>query len=53
VVVECAAEQAEDAKAWLEKAMIDGMDAVLNCTNEVDVSVEIEARTGRSWGVRG
>jgi DNA polymerase I-like protein with 3'-5' exonuclease and polymerase domains len=29
IVVECNAEQAEDAKAWLEKEMIEGMDAVM------------------------
>jgi DNA polymerase-1 len=30
VVVECDAEQAEDVKAWLKKAMIEGMDIVLD-----------------------
>ena len=30
VVVGCAAEQAETAKAWLEKAMIEGMEEALN-----------------------
>ena len=51
VVVECNGEQAADAKAWLEKAMIEGMKAVLNGTDEVDVSVEVEARIARGWGV--
>ena len=32
-VVECDVKQAADAKAWLEKAMIEGMDAVMNGTN--------------------
>jgi DNA polymerase I-like protein with 3'-5' exonuclease and polymerase domains len=50
VVVECDAELAADAKAWLEKAMIDGMEAVLNGTDELDVPVEVEARIARSWG---
>jgi DNA polymerase I-like protein with 3'-5' exonuclease and polymerase domains len=50
VVVECDAEQAADAKAWLEKAMIAGMEAVLKSTDEVDVPVEVEARIARSWG---
>jgi DNA polymerase I-like protein with 3'-5' exonuclease and polymerase domains len=50
VVVECDAEQAADAKVWLKKAMIGGMEAVLNGTDEVDVPVEVEARTARSWG---
>src|ERR671911_937124 len=50
VVVECGAEQAADAKVGLEKAMIEGMEAVLNGTEEVDVAVEVEARIARSWG---
>jgi DNA polymerase I len=50
VVVECGAEQAEDAKAWLEKAMIEGMDVVLNGKDEVRIPVEVEARIARSWG---
>ena len=53
VVVECDAEQAADAKAWLEKAMIAGMEAVLKSTDEVDVPVEVEARIARSWGEGG
>jgi DNA polymerase-1 len=53
VVVECDAEHAVDAKAWLEKAMIEGMDTVLNGTDEVDVPVEVEARIARSWGDGG
>jgi DNA polymerase-1 len=50
VVVECDAERAADAEAWLEKAMIEGMQVVLNGTEEVDVAVEVEARITRSWG---
>jgi len=50
VVVECDAEQAADVKGWLERAMIAGMDAVMNGTDEVDVPVEVEARIARSWG---
>jgi DNA polymerase family A len=49
VFVECAAEQAADAKAWLEKAMVDGMDAVLNSTDEVYVPAQVEGRIARSW----
>ena len=52
VVVECDAEQAAEAKAWLEKAMIEGMDVVLNGTDEVDVPVEVEGRIARTWGER-
>jgi hypothetical protein len=50
VVVECEAEQAADAKVWLEKALIAGMNAVMNGTDEVDVPVEVEARMTTSWG---
>jgi len=53
IVVECEAEQAADAKAWLEKAMIEGMDTVMHGTDEVDVPVEVEARIARSWGEGG
>jgi len=50
-IVECCAEQAADAKGWLEKAMIEGMDAVLNGTDEGRVPVvEVESRIARSWG---
>ena len=49
IVVECAAEQAADTRAWLERAMIDGMDAVLNGQDEVQVPVEVESRIARSW----
>ena len=52
-VVECDAEQAADAKAWLEKAMIGGMDAVMNSTAEARVPVEVEARIAKSWGEGG
>ena len=50
VVVECDPGQAANAKAWLEKAMIEGMDAVLNNADEVDTPVEVEARIARSLG---
>jgi DNA polymerase I-like protein with 3'-5' exonuclease and polymerase domains len=53
VVVECDAERAVDTKAWLERTMIDGMDAVMNGTDEVDIPVEVEARIARSWGDEG
>jgi hypothetical protein len=53
VVVECDIEQAANVKAWLEMAMIEGMDTVLNSTDEVHVPVEVEARIARSWGGRG
>jgi len=53
VVVECEAERAADAKAWLEKAMIEGMDTVMNDTEEPHVPIEVEARIARSWGEGG
>jgi DNA polymerase-1 len=53
VVVECDAKQAVDAQVWLETAMIEGMGAFLNGTEEVDVAVEVEARIARSWGEGG
>ena len=53
VVVECDPEQASEAKTWVEKAMIEGMDTVLNSTAEGQVPVGVEARIARSWGERG
>jgi DNA polymerase I-like protein with 3'-5' exonuclease and polymerase domains len=53
IVVECDPEQAADVKTWLERAMIEGMQAVLNGTDEVDAPVEVEARIARSWGEGG
>src|SRR5215212_1980629 len=53
IVVECDAEPAADVKIWLEKAMIEGMEAALNDKDEVRIPVEVEARIARSWGGRG
>jgi DNA polymerase-1 len=53
IVVECAAERAVDAKTWLESAMIEGMNTVLNSTDEVGVPVEVEGRIASSWGDGG
>jgi DNA polymerase-1 len=50
VVVECDEDRGEVTKRWLEKAMIEGMDAVMNSAGEVCVPVEVEARIARSWG---
>jgi DNA polymerase-1 len=50
VVVECDAAQTVDAKAWLVKAMIEGMDAVMNGTRVAHVPVEVEVRITRTWG---
>lgn len=53
VVGECNSEQGANAQAWLEKAMIEGMEAVLNGRDQVDVPVEVEARIATSWGEGG
>ena len=50
IVIECDAEQAVDVKAWLERVMIEGMNAVLNGTEEVRVPVEVELRIDDAWG---
>ena len=49
IVVECSVEQAGAAKARLEKAMMEGMDAQLNRTGEVYVAVEVELRVASPW----
>jgi DNA polymerase I-like protein with 3'-5' exonuclease and polymerase domains len=50
VAVECGAEQAADVKGWLDKTMIDGMDAIMTGPNEVLMLVEVEARVSTGWG---
>jgi DNA polymerase I-like protein with 3'-5' exonuclease and polymerase domains len=50
IVVECDVDQAGEAKAWLERVMIEGMDAVLNATDEANLPVEVETRVTSSWG---
>jgi DNA polymerase I-like protein with 3'-5' exonuclease and polymerase domains len=50
IVVECDAEQAAEAKGWLEEAMIEVMDAVIKGIGTLPVPVEIEVRIARSWG---
>ena len=37
IVVECVTEQAVGVKAWLERAMVEGRDAVLNNVGEAHV----------------
>jgi DNA polymerase I len=51
IVVECDEDEAEKVKAWLEKAMIDGMDEVLNGSNVKGprVPVEVETQVAKSW----
>jgi len=50
IVLECDVEQAVDVQAWLEKAMVEGMDEVLNNADEVRTAVKIDTRIARSWG---
>jgi DNA polymerase I len=52
VVVECETERAADVASCLKKMMIEGMETVLNGTDEVDVPVEVEGRIARTWGER-
>ena len=51
IVVECDEGDAEAAKAWLEKAMLDGMDEAINGAGvegpRVPIGVEVES--GRTW----
>ena len=49
IVVECDADKAEEAKGWLERVMVDGMDAVVNAT-EPHVPIEVEASVAQTWG---
>jgi DNA polymerase I len=55
VVVECPEEQAEEVKAWLVKAMVDGMDEVLNSGLDTDnlerVPVKLDVEVVDSWDV--
>jgi DNA polymerase I-like protein with 3'-5' exonuclease and polymerase domains len=53
IVIECDVSRAAEAKVWLEKAMVEGMEAVLNGTDEVDMPLEVEARIATSWGEGG
>jgi DNA polymerase-1 len=51
ILVECDEGDAEKAETWLKKAMIDGMNEVLNGPS-VDwprVPVEVETRIGKTW----
>jgi DNA polymerase I len=54
LVVECPEEQAAEVKAWLVKAMVDGMDEVLNSGLDTDnlerVPVKVEVEVVDSWG---
>jgi DNA polymerase-1 len=52
IVVECDERDVEKVAAWLEKAMVDGMDEVLNGP-EIEgsrVPIEVEVKVGKTWG---
>ena len=49
IVVECEEGDAEKAEKWLKKAMVDGMDAVVNETDP-KVPIEVETSVSQAWG---
>ena len=52
IVVECEETEATEVEAWLKRAMVEGMEAVLNAPGlgRPGVPVEVEARRSRTWG---
>jgi DNA polymerase-1 len=52
IVVECEEDQATEVGTWVKKAMIDGMDEVLNAPElkGPSVPVEVEVESSRTWG---
>ena len=51
IVVECDEGDAEEVEAWLKRAMVDGMDGVLNAPDAEGphVPVETEVESGKTW----
>jgi DNA polymerase-1 len=51
IVLECDEKDVEKAEAWLKKAMIDGMDEVVNGlkSDGPSVPIEVEVECSRSW----
>ena len=51
IVVECDDTEAGRVEAWLKKAMIDGMEEVINTPDpgRFGVPVEVEARRAPTW----
>jgi DNA polymerase-1 len=51
IVIECDERDAEKVEAWLKKAMIDGMDEVVNGlkADGPSVPIEVEVESGRPW----
>ncbi len=54
IVVECDEADAQKVEAWLERAMVDGMDGVLNPGLAADhparILVEVDVEVVESWG---
>jgi DNA polymerase-1 len=54
IVVECDEADAQKVEAWLEKALVDVMDGVLNPGPDADqpdrVPVEVDVEVVESWG---
>jgi len=50
VIVECDEYRGEETKRWLEKSMIEGMDAVMNSMGKAPVPIEVEASVFKTWG---
>jgi DNA polymerase-1 len=48
IVAECDEEDAEKVEGWLKKAMVEGMDAVVNVT-EPQVPIEVETSVSQTW----
>ena len=46
IVVECDEGDAEEVEAWLKRAMVDGMDGVLNAPEVEGPHVPVEWRSG-------
>jgi len=51
IVVECNEDKAEEARAWLKAAMVEGMEEALNDPDAdgLHVPVEVEIKIGESW----
>ena len=54
IVVECEETGATEVEAWLKRAMVEGMDEILNPGLDADypdrVPVEVDVEIVRSWG---
>jgi hypothetical protein len=42
--------QGEETERWLKRAMVEGMDVVMNNVGKTRVPMEVEAQIARSWG---